>query len=150
MALQPVGGGGGAAGEYAILFQRPDILYVSPTVVQDAITVTVRDSIYGIIFEFTRSVQSWEGGAVEAAASFFSGNIQALAAYRHVVGIGYTQDASQTGNLIDQLIVFVGSDDGSQEASFVWPLEHVDSQDVYAKVDSTFSQLMAVASSTGA
>lgn len=145
MALQPVDGGTSEPGAYAILMQRPDILYVSPTVVQDAVTVTVRDLIYGIVFEFTRSVLSWEGGAVNAAASFFSSNIQALAAYRHVAGIGYTQDASASGNLIDQLIVYVASDDGSQETSFVWPLETVDSQGVYAKVDSTFAQLMKVA-----
>lgn len=149
MALEPVGGGGGSSGARQILYQRPDILYVSPTIVQDAVTVTVRDLIYGVVFQFTRSKQSWEGGAVETAATFFANNIQALAAYRHVIGIGYTQSDSASGNLIDQLIVTVGSDDGSQESSFLWPLETVDSQGVYAKVDSEFAQLMAVANSTG-
>jgi hypothetical protein len=148
VALQPVDGGTSGQGARTIISQRPDILYVSPTVVQDAVTVTVRDTIYGIVFEFTRSVASWEGGAVEAAATFFATNIQALAGYQHVVGIGYTQDASASGNLIDQLVVYVGSDDGTQETSFVWPLEQVDSQGVYAKVDATFATLMQVATST--
>jgi uncharacterized protein YheU (UPF0270 family) len=151
MAMQPVGGGGGGGtGTYEVLYQKPDILVQGVNNVVDAETVTVRDAIYGVIFSFTRSVLSWEGGKVQAAASFFAGNIQALAAYRHVVGISYTQDTSLSGNLIDQLIVTVGSDDGNQEASFVWPLETVDSQAVYAKADAVFAQLMAVANSTGA
>ena len=141
------GGGGGAAGSYKVLLQRPDILVQGVNNVVDA--VTVQDTLYGVVFSFTRSRSSWEGGAVQAAASFFAGNIQALAEYRHVQGIAYTQDTSASGGLIDQLVVTVGTDDGDQEASFVWPLEQVDSQALYAKVDSVFAQVMAVANSTG-
>ena len=152
MALEKLDGGGGGAGGgggYKILYQRPDILVVGVNNVQDAVTVTAQDAEYGIVFSFTRSRSSWEGGAVQAAASFYAGNIQALAAYQHVQGIAYTQDTNASGNLIDQLVITVGSDDGNQEASFVWPLEQVDSQAMYAKVDSVFAQLMAVANSTG-
>ena len=150
MALEKLdGGGGAAAGTYKVLLQKPDILTQGVNNVVDAVTVTVQELEYGIVFSFTRSRSSWEGGAVQAAASFFAGNIQALAAYRHVLGIGYTQDTSVSGNLIDQLVITVGTDDGDQEASFTWPLEQVDSQAVYAKVDSVFAQVMAVANSTG-
>ena len=153
MALEKLdggAGGGGGAGGYRILYQRPDILVVGVSNVQDAVTVTAQDTEYGVVFSFTRSRSSWEGGAVQAAASFYASNIQALAQYRHVQGIGYTQDTNASGNLIDQLIITVGTDDGSQEANFVWPLEQVDSQAMYARVDSVFAQLMAVANSTGA
>jgi uncharacterized protein YheU (UPF0270 family) len=143
------GGGGAAAGTYKILLQKPDILQRGVNNVVDAVTVTVQEMEYGVVFSFTRSRSSWEGGAVQAAASFFAGNIQALAAYRHVLGIGYTQDTSASGNLIDQLVITVGTDDGDQESTFVWPLEQVDSQAVYAKVDSVFANVMAVANSTG-
>lgn len=149
MALQPVGGGGGAAaGTYTVLYQRPDILVLGVNNVVEAITVTVRENTYGIIFAFTRSRLSWEGGAVQAAASFFSGNIQALAAYQNVVGISYTQDTNASGNLIDQLIITVGTVDQTQEASFVWPLETIDQQGVYAEADRVFGILEAVATST--
>jgi uncharacterized protein YheU (UPF0270 family) len=63
--------------------------------------------------------------------------------------MAYTQDVNASGNLIDQMIVTVGTDDGTQEASFTWPLETLDSQAVYAKADAVFAQLMAVANSTG-
>jgi len=150
MALEKLdGGGGAAAGTYKVLLQKPDILVQGVNNVVDAVTATVQEMEYGIVFSFTRSRSSWEGGAVQAAASFFAGNIQALAGYRHVQGISYTQDTNASGNLIDQLVITVGTDDGDQEASFVWPLEQVDSQAVYAKVDSVFAQVMAVANSTG-
>jgi len=150
MALEPVDGGDGSGGSYKILAQRPDILVVGVNNVQDAVTVTAQDGIYGVVFSFTRSVKSWEGGAVQAAASFYSGGIQALAAYRHVQGISYTQDTNASGNLIDQLVITVGDDSGDNEASFVWPLETIDGTGVYAKADAVFGQLMAVANSTGA
>lgn len=150
MALEPVGGGGGeASGSYRILQQRPDILVLGVSNVQDAVTVTAEEQTYGIVFSFTRSRSSWEGGAVQAAASFFAGNIRALAEYRHVQGISYTQDTNASGNLIDQLIITVGTDDGEQEASFVWPLETIDSQAVYAKADAVFANVMEVANATG-
>jgi len=150
VALQPVGGGGGTSGQYVILRQAPDILIQGVNNVVDAVTVTAMEPTYGIVFSFTRSRASWEGGAVQAAASFFASNIKALAEYQHVQGIAYTQDTSASGNLIDQLIVTVGTDDGEQEASFVWPLETVDSPAIYAKADQVFAQVMAVANSTGA
>lgn len=150
MALEKLdGGGGAAAGTFKVLLQKPDILQRGLTDVVDAVTATVQELEYGIVFSFTRSRSSWEGGAVQAAASFFAGNIQALAAYRHVLGIGYTQDTSVSGNLIDQLVITVGTDDGDQEASFVWPLEQIDSQAVYAKVDAVFANVLAVANATG-
>lgn len=149
MALEPVGGGGGAAaGTYTVLYQRPDILVVGVNNVQDAVTVTVQENTYGIVFSFTRSRSSWEGGAVQAAASFYAGGIQALAGYQHVLGIAYTQDTNASGNLIDQLIITVGTDDGTQAVDLVWPLETIDQPGVYAKVDATFAQVMAVATAT--
>lgn len=150
MALQPVGGGGGAGGgTYKVLNQKPDILIQGVNNVVDAVTVTVEEQTYGIVFSFTRSRTSWEGGAVQAAASFFAGNIQALAAYQHVQGIAYTQDTNAAGNLIDQLSITVGTDDGTQEAAFVWPLETIDQQGVYAMIDKVYAQVEAVATSTG-
>ncbi len=151
MALEKLdGGGGGGAGSRKILLQRPDILTLGVNNVVDAITATVQDLVYGVVFSFTRSTASWEGGAVETAATFYANNIQALAGYQHVLGLGYTQDTNASGNLIDQMIVTVGTDDGDQQAQFVWPLETLDGQGVYAKVDATFAHLMEVANSTGA
>lgn len=147
--MQPVGGGGGAGGgTYKVLYQKPDILIQGVNNVVDAVTVTVEEQTYGIVFSFTRSRTSWEGGAVQAAASFFAGNIQALAAYQHVQGIAYTQDTNAAGNLIDQLSITVGTDDGTQEVAFVWPLETIDQQAVYAMVDQVYAQVEAVATST--
>lgn len=153
MALAPVsgggGGGGGTGGMYRVLYQRPDILVVGVNNVQDAVTVTAEETMFGIVFSFTRSVASWEGGLVQTAASFYAGGIRALAEYQHTQGLAYTQDVNASGNLVDQMIVTVGDDTGDNQASFVWPLETLDSQAVYAKADAVFAQLMAVATSTG-
>lgn len=149
MALQPAEGGGGISGKYRILYQRPDILVVGVNNVQDAVTVTAQDGVYGIVFSFTRSRQSWEGGAVQAAASFYAGQIQAMAQHPHVVGLSYTQDTNASGNLVDQMVVTVGSDDGSQEASFTWPLETIGGTGAMDEADRVFANLMQVAGSTG-
>lgn len=150
MALQPPDGGGGPSGSYHILYQKPDILVQGVNNVVDAVTVTALDGIYGILFSFTRSTKSWEGGAVEAAASFYAGMIQAMAEYQHVQGLAYTQDTNASGLLIDQMVVTVGTDDGDQEASFVWPLETIGETGAFKKADAVFANLMKVANSTGA
>ena len=150
MALQPPDGGGGPSASYKILSQRPDILVTGVNQVVDAVTVTAQDGIYSIVFSFTRSTASWEGGAVQAAASFYSGMIQAMAQHPHVQGLAYTQDTNAAGLLIDQMVVTVGTDDGQQEASFVWPLETIGDTGAFNKADAVFNNLMEVATSTGA
>jgi hypothetical protein len=150
VALQPPDGGGGPSASYKILAQRPDILLQGVNRVVDAVTVTAQDGIYGIVFSFTRSTASWEGGAVQAASSFYAGMIQAMAQHPHVQGLAYTQDTNPSGNLVDQMIVTVGTDDGDQEAAFVWPLETIGEAGAFNKADAVFGQLMAVAGSTGA
>lgn len=149
MALEPVAGQGSVGGSYRILYQRPDILVVGVNNVQDAVTVTAQDGIYGVVFSFTRSTKSWEGGAVQAAASFYAGMIQAMAGHPHVVGLTYTQDTNASGNLVDQIAVTVGSDDGTQEATFVWPLETIGEGPAIQKADDVYAHLMQVAASTG-
>lgn len=148
MALQPAEGGGGIAGVYRILYQRPDILVIGVNNVQDAVTVTAQDLLYGIVFSFTRSRQSWEGGAVQAAASFYAGQIQAIAQHPNVVGLSYTQDTNASGNLVDQMIVTVGSADGTQEASFTWPLETIGGSGAIGMADSVYATMMQIAAST--
>lgn len=149
MALEPVGDSGGVGGAYKILYQRPDILVVGVNNIQDAVTVTAQDAVYGIVFSFTRSKSSWEGGLVQVAASFYAGMIQTMAQHAHVVGLTYTQDTNASGNLIDQMAVTVGSADGTQESSFIWPLETIGEIPALTKADSEYAQLMAVANSTG-
>lgn len=149
MALQPAEGGGGISGKYQILYQRPDILVVGVNNVQDAVTVTAQDGEYGIVFSFTRSRQSWEGGAVQAAASFYAGQIQAMAGHPNVVGMTYTQDTNASGNLVDQMVVTVGSPDGSQEASFTWPLETIGGTGAIGEADRVYGVMMQIAASTG-
>jgi len=150
VALEPVGDSGGVGGAYKILYQRPDILIVGVNNVQDAVTVTAQDAVYHVVFSFTRSKASWEGGLVQVAASFYAGMIQTMAEQPHVVGLSYTQDTNASGNLVDQIAVTVGSDDGTQESTFIWPLETIGEMAALNKVSDEFSKLMAVANSTGA
>jgi hypothetical protein len=150
MPMVRVGDDGAVGGSYKILYQRPDILIVGVNNVQDAMTVTAQDGLYGVVFSFTRSIASWEGGLVQVAASFYAGMIQTMAAQPHVVGLTYTQDTNASGNLVDQIAVTVGSDDETQEATFVWPLETIGDLPALDKVTATYDQLMAVANSTGA
>lgn len=150
MALQPAEGGGGVAGAYRILYQRPDILITGVNQVQDAVTVTAQETTYGVVFSFTRSRQSWEGGAVQAAASFYAGQIGAMAQHPHVVGMAYTQDTNPTGALVDQIQVTVGTDDGNNEASFTWPLETIGGSAAMDEADRVYANLVKVAQATGA
>lgn len=145
MALAPVGGGEVGTGAYRVLSQRPDLLVVGPSTVEDAVTVTAEDTLYGISFSFTRSTQSWEGGAVQAAASFYAANIQEVAGSPHVQGLSYTQGVNASGNLVDQMEVTVGTDDGTQQVSFVWPLETLNTSPMYARLDQVYNNLLTVA-----
>lgn len=90
MALEQLGGGdgGGAApGTFEVLSQRPDVLVRSATDVVDAMTITVSEKTYGVIFSFTIPRKEWQGMGTQAEAALYASWVQEIGSRPEVVGM---------------------------------------------------------------
>lgn len=149
MALEPVGGGGGggAAGTYEVLDQRPDILIQSATQVVDAMTITVSEKLYGVIFSFTIPRREWAADGTQYWASLYASWVQAMGADERVVGMSYTQLLTASNALKDAMEITVGLPNRSDTADVTWPIATLNSEAAFGAVQTAYNQLAAVAQS---
>lgn len=151
MALEPVGrgeGGGAAAGSFDVLGQRPDVLVRSSTDVIDAMTITVEENLYGIVFSFTIPRSEWKGMGTQGEASLYASWVQAIGAMDEVVGMAYSQDVTASGLLRDVLVITVGTPDGQHEADVTWPLRTLNTGAAFGAVRAAYKTLTDTAALT--
>ena len=148
LELQDGGGGEATSGQFTVLGQAPTILVQGAGTVVDAMTITVNDSLYGVIFSFTITRADWLGTGTQLAAQQYATWVQAIGALPSVVGLGYAQDVNAAGLLIDMLIVTVGTPDGLQTAIATVPLATSNSPAAFAAIAAAYAQLTAVAALT--
>lgn len=111
-------------------------------------TITVNDSLYGVIFSFTITRADWLGTGTQLAAQQYATWVQAIGALPSVVGLAYAQDVNSAGLLVDTLIVTVGTPDGLQTAIATVPLATSNSPAAFATIAAAYSQLTTIAALT--
>lgn len=107
VVTQGAGGIGAPAGSFTILGFTSTLQVYGAGDVRDAVTCTVQDNIYGIIFSFTIPRQEWDEQGPNLSASEYASVVQAIAAMQEVVGVGYTQEPNPSGLLQDKLVVTI-------------------------------------------
>lgn len=129
-------------GSYRILGQRPDVIVRSATDVIEAMTITVEEKMYGVIFSFTMPRSEWLGVGTQAEGGLLASWVQTIGGHEHVVGLGYTQDVNVSGLLRDEMVITVGTDDGENTAELVWPLRTLNTPAAFAAIDQTYQALI--------
>lgn len=116
--------------------------------VVDAVRITVRDGLYGVVFAHTVPKTVWQGAGPNVLAYDWASYVQELAGHEHVQGIDYAQDTNVNGKLIDVLYVTVGTDDGAHQALATIPFGQLNTPGAFAAVDSVYARLLEVAAMT--
>lgn len=144
MLAQTGEGSGGSAGTYTVTGTLPAILVVSGGKTVDAITVYASENVYGVTYEFTIPMTTFMGEGPDAAAGLYAGYIQAYGSIAYVQGIQYARDTNASGNLIDTLIITVGSADLSFLADVSIPLLTADTPANFGVVGNAWAKLQAL------
>jgi hypothetical protein len=142
------GGGGGAPGSFEVIGQRADVLVRSATSVVDAMTITVQENTYGVIFSFTISRQEWQGLGTQGAAALYASWVQEIGGLPEVVGMTYSQDVNASGLLRDVIVISVATPDGRHETDLSWPLSSLNSQGAFAAISAAYKTLTQTAALT--
>ena len=113
MALLPdTSGGAGPAGSWKYNGAISTIQLTTGSDVVDAVTLSVTETTYNVPFKFTVSAAVYKAEGWKALASDYAGVVELVATYDGVQAIVYAQDTNAANQLIDTLIVTVGTDDG--------------------------------------
>lgn len=144
MALEPVDGGNQPTpNDFTIVRQVPSILSETDGTVKDAVTVTARESTYGIEFTFTMPTDQWQGAIFKTYAAEVASWIKALAEFDHVSDVYSGQDTNSRGLLNDYLWITVQTPDGNGEAVVKVLQTQANSTGTYAKIQKTYDTLLA-------
>lgn len=131
------------AGSFKVLGQTPSILVQGGTKVVDAMSITVEDQLYGVTFTFTIPRTEWAGSGTQNWASLYTTWVNALAAHDYVQGLSYTQDVNASGNLVDMLVVTVGTPDNENIADVEIELSKANSPASFGALQAAYDKLIA-------
>lgn len=140
---QGPGGIGAPPGSFNILSFHSTIQVYGAGDVRDAVTCTVQDNIYGIIFSFTIPRQEWDEQGPQLSASEYASVVQAIAAMQEVIGVGYTQEPSASGLLLDRLLVTITDPKQIGTVDVEVPLSVDNPQIAVGEIDKAYKTLLA-------
>lgn len=144
MPIEPVDGGASSTpNDFSIVRQQPAIITETDGTVKDAVTVTARESTYGIEFTFTMPTDQWQGAIFKTYAAEVASWIKALAEFDHVSDIYSAQDTNSRGLLNDYLWITVQTPDGNGEAVVKVLQANANTVGTFQKIQDTYATLLA-------
>ena len=149
MALAPADGGSstgtvpGTGGRDWTYQGAVSTIQVNGPDVVDAVTLNVTESAYNIPFRFTVTRKVYDAEGWKALASDYAGVIELVATYDGVFAIVYAQDTNAANDLVDTLIVTVGTDDGLNAIDVQVPLIVPFPESATAKINAAWQQIQS-------
>lgn len=107
-----IDGAGAAPGSYSPVGKVSTLKVVSGNTTVDAVRLTVQESMFGVVFSFTVTRLVYDAEGWDAVASSYTAIVQQYGEYAGTTGVIYVPDVNGSGNLVDTLIVTVGTPDG--------------------------------------
>jgi len=137
------GGAGGAPGSYSPVGKVSTLKIVSGSQTVDAVRLTVQETMFGVVFSFTVTKTVYDANGWDAVASEYTAIVQSLGEFAGTIGIQYVPDVNGSQELIDTLIVTVGTPDGLVALDVQVPLSTVNIAGNYNKVVNAYNAAVA-------
>lgn len=107
--------------------------YISGDTTIDAVRMKVQDLVYGVVFSFTVARTVYDELGWQALAGEYAAKVQAIGSFVGTQGIQYVPDTNGSGQIVDNLIVTVGTEDGFVSIDVEVPLATSDTPAQAAK-----------------
>lgn len=144
MALPPPGGSAPPTpGTYEKVGAVSTLKLVTGTKTVDAVRMTVREKTYGVVFSFTVPKTVYDNLGWQQLASEYAAVVQNYGQFVGTQGILYVQDTNGANELMDRLIVTVGTDDGMVAIDVEVPLDPAQETTGFNKVVAAYDAAIA-------
>ena len=138
-----IGGAGAAPGSYVKVGEVSTLKIITGDLTIAAVRMTVRETMFGVTFRFTVAKSVYDALGWQALASEYAAVVQSLGAFEGTTGIIYAPDSNGSGELIDTLIVTVGTPDGLVAIDVQVPLTTTNVATNYDKVVNAYTTAIA-------
>ena len=143
-----LGGAGAVPGSFRVIDQSPTIEVYAGNQTRDAMRITIAEQIYGVTFTITVPLLVYNAQSVQSLASEYAAAVQSIGALPEVVDMFYQEGQTAAGLSVDQLVVVVGTPDGSSTANVTIPLLTANTPAQFDKVIAGYDVLLAVSQLT--
>lgn len=144
MSLEPVGAGTFAdPGTYSKVGAVSTLKIVSGTQTIDAVRMTVVEHTYGVVFSFTVSKLTYDELGWQSVAALYASKVQAIGSYVGTTGMEYFPMSTPGKELVDALIVTLGTPDGLVAIDVEVPLATSDTPAGVALYENAYTTAMA-------
>ena len=138
-----IGGAGAAAGTYQKVGAVSSLKIVSGTQTVDAVRLSIQETTYGVVFSFTVTKLVYDAEGWDLVASDYTAIVVQYASYEGTVGVVYVPDVNGSQQIIDTLIVTVGTPDGLVSIDVQVPLSPTNLSTNYNKVVNAYTTAIA-------
>lgn len=138
-----IGGAGAAPGSYQKVGAVSTLKIVSGTQTVDAVRMTVQETMFGVLFSFTVTKAIYDALGWQTLASEYAAVVQSLGEFEGTQGIVYVPDVNAAQQIIDTLIVTVGTPDGLVSIDVQIPLSTTNVSANYDKVVNAYNAAIA-------
>lgn len=144
MPLKVDSGGstGATPGSYSKVGAVSTLKIISGNLTVDAVRLTVREDTYGVVFSFTVPKSTYDALGWTTVAGEYAATVQQYGAFVGTTGISYAPDSNGAGELIDTLIVTVGTDDGFVSIDVQVPLTSSLDSSAMGKIQAAYDAAM--------
>lgn len=144
MSLEPIGAGTFAdTGTYSKIGAVSTLKLVSGTQTIDAVRMTVAEHTYGVVFSFTVSKKTYDELGWQSVAALYASKVQAIGAFVGTQGMEYVPQITPGKELVDSLIVTVGTPDGLVAIDVEVPIATSDTPAVAATYVDAYNTAMS-------
>jgi len=137
------GGGGVNVGTYQYLGAVSTIQVVAGSQTLDAVTLTVKDLKFGVVYSFTVPRPVYDGEGWQALAEQYELVVQEWAQLPGTIGMQYVPDTNPSGLLGDYMIVTVGTPDRLNAIDVELELTPSSGDAGVTKINSAWDQIQA-------
>lgn len=134
-----IGGAGAAPGSYYPVGKISTLKQVSGATTVDAVRLTVQETMFGVVFSFTVPRTVYDAQGWDTTASQYTAIVQQYGEYEGTIGLNYFPDVNGSGNLVDTLIVTVGTPDGLVQVDVEVPISPTNLNANFNKVVAAYT-----------
>lgn len=138
-----IDGAGAAPGSYNRVGSVSTLKLVSGNTSVNAVRMTVQETMFGVVFSFTVSQKIYDAEGWQALASQYAAIVQQYGEYEGTIGVQYVPDVNGAQQIIDTLIVTVGTPDGLVSIDVQVPLSETNLSTNYNSVVNAYTTATA-------
>lgn len=138
-----IDGAGAAPGTYNKIGAVSTLKLVSGNTSINAVRMTVQETMFGVVFSFTVAQSIYEALGWQALASEYAAVVQSYGEYEGTIGLQYVPDVNGSQQIIDTLIVTVGTTDGLVSVDVQVPLTTTNVATNFDKVVNAYTAATA-------